>query len=484
MTENELASVVEASPDQINSARSDEMIHCVWSQGTLVAIHDPHEKRSLLILIQDLETGLGLLTDAAKKFDPQLLRDLQVKLLGQEPVLSKAKEHLKRMGIPVALARVEQSDSNECFLSGGSGKIRLRRNSQTSIPTQKVKVLIVDDSKTIRSLLTQILSSDPAIEVVGSAESPLAVEELVEKLQPDVITLDIHMPEMNGVELLKRLLVRFQSRAVMISALSMEDGTFVLDALEAGAVDYIQKPSLNEIEQVAPTICEKIKNAAQATVRVAANDVMPHPRRIMGGSSVDLDYLIAIGSSTGGTEALKQVLTGLPESIPPILIVQHIPAVFSKAFADRMNHLCPFEVKEAQDGDLVAPSRVLIAPGGKQMGVRRMGKDIRIVINDAEPMNRHKPSVDVLFLSIAKLRHPKIAAGILTGMGTDGAHGLLALYQDGAKTLAQDEASSVVYGMPREAFRVGAAQKVVPLGEVADTLMGFCTQERKREAAL
>lgn len=362
-------------------------------------------------------------------------------------------------------------------------RMRVRRNvpgpTPGAVPTsanKKTRVLVVDDSETIRKLLSQVFSSDPQIECVGTIDNPLNVLAAIDRLSPDVITLDIHMPQMDGVTLLKRILETRSLPAVMISALSREEGGAVLDALEAGAVDYIQKPSLSELPTLAPLICEKIKNARAARVhrpRAHTGQALP-----FSSAPFDTNYLIAIGSSTGGTEALKHVLTGLPAEIPPIVIVQHIPPVFSKAFAERMNNLCPFEVKEAENGDLVVPGKVFIAPGGMQMRVKAVGADLKIVVEDTPPVNRHKPSVDVLFDSVEQLKRSKVVAGILTGMGGDGARGLLALRKQGAATFAQDEATSVVYGMPREAARLGAAQKILPLDQVA----GFLAQSARKVA--
>jgi two-component system chemotaxis response regulator CheB len=352
--------------------------------------------------------------------------------------------------------------------------------NSTAFALRKPRVLVVDDSETIQKLLHKIISDDADLEFVGAVGLPSLAEEAIKKFKPDVITMDIHMPEMNGVELLKKLLPKYRIPIVMISSLSREEGTFVLDALEAGAVDYIQKPAMSELAEVAPRICEKIKNAALATVQTVTDRTfgVSHDRVRASSQDVDFGSLIVIGSSTGGTEALKHVLAGFPDKIPPVLIVQHIPPVFSKAFADRMNQLFPFQVREAQDGDLVEPSVVLVAPGGKQMKVKDSGGVLKIVIDDSDPVNRHKPSVDVLFDSVVALKRKRVAAAILTGMGADGAKGLLRLKQSGAHTVAQDEATCVVYGMPKEAAKLGAAEVVAPLPQVASKLIQFCKRAK------
>jgi two-component system chemotaxis response regulator CheB len=346
---------------------------------------------------------------------------------------------------------------------------------------RRVRALIVDDSKTIRTLLTQILSQDPGIEVVGSVEDPLKAEQAIAELKPDVVTLDIHMPGLDGVELLKRYLSKHPVPTVMISSITREEGPQVFNALEAGAVDYIQKPTFAELPTHGPLIAEKVKLAALAKVRCTAVSTRG-PAVFAGG--FDPSALILLGASTGGTEALKDVLTRLPADIPPILIVQHIPAVFSKAFAQRLDTLCAFDVKEAEEGDEVRPGRALVAPGGFQMEVASRGAALRVRITGAPPVNRHKPSVDHLFMSalgVARARPRRaLVAGILTGMGADGAAGLLELRKAGARTVAQDEATSVVYGMPRAAAERGAAERVLPLGEIAGALAELSRAKARR----
>ena len=371
------------------------------------------------------------------------------------------------------------------------GRIRIPIDSKNSIQntkkaTERTRVLVIDDSDTIRKLLQKIIDSDPELECVGTVEHPLKAEEAIQRLKPQVITMDIHMPEMTGVQLVKKIAPKYKIPIIMISSLSMEDGNDVLEALESGAVDYIQKPSMNELPVVAPIIREKIKSVSQAKITfqaISPNLTTQKTASIIPHQMIDVSYLIAIGSSTGGTEALRQILTSLPEVIPPIVIVQHIPAVFSKAFADRMNELCPFTVKEAEEGEIVKTSYVYIAPGGKQMKLKKRGAELYINIDDSAPVNRHKPSVDYLFDSIVELKLSKITAGILTGMGADGAKGLLKLRQQGAQTFAQDEATSVVYGMPREAARNGGADKILPIHKVASELLQLCSLKQNKKTA-
>lgn len=340
--------------------------------------------------------------------------------------------------------------------------------------SKKRKVLIVDDSKTIRDLLARILREDQELEIIGQAADANEAARIVAKNKPDVITLDIHMPIMTGVQWLEKLLPTNPIPVVMISSLQLQEGNEVFRALELGAVDYIQKPTLSELARVGPIIREKVKEASFAKV-------IRHSKTTTASftqAAIDTNYILAMGASTGGTEALKSVLCALPERIPPIVIVQHIPPVFSKTFADRMNELCSFEVKEAEDKDELKKSRVLIAPGGKQMKLQKTTSGYCVRITDDPPVNRHKPSVDYLFNSVATLVGRKAIGVILTGMGNDGAKGLLAMRQNGARTIGQDEDTSVVYGMPRVAFQVGAVEKVSALSDVPRLILSFLENKK------
>lgn len=343
----------------------------------------------------------------------------------------------------------------------------------------KKKVLIVDDSATIRQLLAKVIKQDPQLEVVAEAEKPSQVEALIRQHKPDVITLDIHMPEMDGVTLLKKIFPIYKIPVVMISSIRREEGPQVLQALESGAVDYIQKPSLEDLRTLGPEICERIRTASEA--RVVVSSIARRKAASRGPHGTE--SIVLMGASTGGTEALRVVLESLPNQIPPTLIVQHIPPVFSTAFAARLNQLCSFEVREAQDGDVVKPNLVLIAPGGKQMALVSKDSQLVVRITDDAPVNRHKPSVDYLFKSAADLKLPNVVGVILTGMGGDGARMLKRLRDQGARTIGQDEATSVVYGMPREAAKMGGVEFVKPLGEVAETILKLVSESSKKKKA-
>jgi two-component system chemotaxis response regulator CheB len=383
------------------------------------------------------------------------------------------------------IKQIEKNTTTEvCFLPL-INKVRVsiapvHQSFTPRIVDKKFKVLIVDDSKTIRTILSKIFSSDPMFEICAMAERPSEVEALILKHRPDVITLDIHMPEMDGVTLLKTVITpKYHIPTVMISSISMSEGPMVLDALENGAVDYIQKPEMSEIGKVTPFILEKVRTAAMANTN--KKSLRDSPKSIQTNEKCNMDSLIVLGSSTGGTEAIRDILTALPNQIPPMLIVQHIPAVFSLAFAKRMNDLCPFEVKEAQDGDLVQINRVLIAPGGSQMKMVHKAGKTYVEINDDEPVNRFKPSVDYLFLSVAKSLYTHTVAVILTGMGKDGAKGMLELRNHGVRTIAQNEETSVVFGMPKEAINIGAAEFVEPLLSIAERITLLTNQKKSRK---
>ncbi|RYZ58293.1 MAG: chemotaxis-specific protein-glutamate methyltransferase CheB [Proteobacteria bacterium] len=352
---------------------------------------------------------------------------------------------LSRSTLPVAAVSHETArPSNEPVARSGSAKKR---------------VLIVDDSKTIQEFLKKVFAEDPEIEVVGVANHPGEAETILASTKVDVMTLDIQMPVMDGVSFLEKLMPVRPMPVVMLTSMSPEDGNHVLKALDLGAVDYIQKPKLSDMAILGPTICEKVKAAANAHIQKKSKTHVATQKPKAAGTGVRGQHIVAIGASTGGTVALADVLTALPAEIPPIVIVQHIPPVFSKAFADRLNVLCPFEVKEAEDGDELLSGRVLIAPGGKQMEVVSSGGRMIVRLNDSEPVNRHKPSVDYLFDSVARLTKGKSLGIILTGMGADGARGMLAMKQAGCHTVAQDEKSCVVYGMPKEAVKLGGVDQ-------------------------
>jgi two-component system chemotaxis response regulator CheB len=392
--------------------------------------------------------------------------DSSCKNLGQENA-SVARKVLNQYKIKIVGEDIGGKSSRKIYFYTGTGRLRVSKVSPTNaFDNGKKKVLIIDDSKPIRDILTKILTSEK-LEIVGSASNTVEALPLIKNLRPDVITLDIHMPGKDGVTFLQEYLPHYPIPTVMISSIAMGESDQVLRALESGAVDYIEKPGLDEIKTKKEIIQEKILTAS--TIRI-----QPHNRSITRNTSglfKRSDKVMAIGASTGGTEALKKVLLNLPPNIPPILIVQHIPAVFSTAFAKSLNQTCPFEVKEATNGDLVIPGRVLLAPGGKHMEVYRDKNVLKVFVKEGEPVNRHCPSVDVLFDSAARVLGSDALGIILTGMGNDGANGLLKMKKAGAITIAQDEASSVVFGMPKAAINIGAVDKIESLDSIPELVV-------------
>ena len=349
--------------------------------------------------------------------------------------------------------------------------------SETIQPIQKsIKVLIVDDSTTICTLLRKIMELSPQLEVVDTINDPLEAEAAIKKHSPDIITLDIHMPNMNGVELLKKIRANFQIPCIMISSISMQEGPLVLEALESGAVDYIQKPDMSNFATIASEINTKIIGASKSKYQ---NKKIQTKTSEISTQDIHLEQsLIVIGASTGGTKALKQLLDNLPSEVPPILIVQHIPAEFSRAFAERLNDTAKFLVKEATDGEEIKPNQVLIAPGGKQMKFIKKNDKMYVEVNNDAPVNRFKPSVDYLFDSVSNSDISlNIVAAIFTGMGRDGADGMKRLkFAKNAHTIAQNEESSVVFGMPKEAIKLGCVDHIVGLSDAAETIMDNCRE--------
>jgi two-component system chemotaxis response regulator CheB len=337
---------------------------------------------------------------------------------------------------------------------------------------RKIRVLIVDDSAIVRKMLAEALASEPDMQVVGTAPDPFVARDKIVSLRPDVITLDIEMPRMDGLTFLKKIMKFHPLPVIIISSLAQSSSQTALEALQCGAVEVLAKPggpySVGELKHDLP---HKVRAAAQARIgKPKAQLPATAPPPALAFSSASESTVIAIGASTGGTEALREVLTGLPANMPGILVVQHIPSVFSLAFANRLDNLCRLHVKEAADGDRLTAGLVLIAPGNFHMTLRKTGGQYSVSVQDGPRVCYQRPSVDVLFDSVAQAAKGDAIGAILTGMGSDGAQGLLKMKRAGARTLAQDEASCVVFGMPREAIRMGAVDRIAPLGRVAAEL--------------
>ena len=366
-----------------------------------------------------------------------------------------------------------------------------------------IKVLVVDDSAVVRRLVTQALNADPGITVVGTASDPFVAKDRILELNPDVLTLDVEMPRMDGLTFLGILMRERPMPVVMMSSLTQQGSQHAMDALRLGAIEVLAKPGgAFSFGDLGPQLIHAVKAAARARLRrpspataaapaapklgVAASMAAPAVRttspfappraHLATAYRGDPRRLIVLGASTGGTEALREVLVGLPAGLPPIAIVQHIPAHFSKAFADRLNTLCAFPVREAVHGELLPPGIALVAPGGFHLMIRWTGTGYRAELNDGPQVWHQRPAVDILFKSVPQAHCPHVIGGVLTGMGKDGAEGLLRLRKAGATTFAQDEASSVVYGMPKEAWEQGGAATQLPLDAMAAHITRLSSQ--------
>lgn len=352
-------------------------------------------------------------------------------------------------------------------------------------PTKKIKVLIVDDSISIRNVMESYISSDPQIEVVGKAADPYEAAQIIKQQIPDVITLDIEMPKMDGLTFLKKIMSQHPIPVIIVSSLSHKGAETSIKAMEFGAVEILQKPIKygETTQETISFLVNKIKTAYNARLKARS------PRKMIIQPKLSADAilkksrtqaqnfsskkLIAIGASTGGTEALLDLLKPLDSQCTGIVVVQHMPAFFTGAFANRLNQTCSIFVKEAEDGDVVKQGQVLIAPGDKHLSVRKINSNFQVKLIDGPPVNRHRPSVDVLFRSVANMVGRQSLGILLTGMGDDGAHGLLELKETGAQTIAQDEKSCVVYGMPKEAVKLGAVKYQLNIKAISQYIKQF-----------
>ncbi len=344
----------------------------------------------------------------------------------------------------------------------------------------EIKVLVVDDSAVVRQVMSDILGREPGIRVIGAAPDPIFALERMRREWPDVITLDVEMPRMDGVTFLKKVMAERPTPVVICSSLAQAGAETTMQALAAGAVSIIAKPTLglkDFLRESSNDVVAAVRAAAVSKVRNLA--ARPAPRAAAGPAEAaagahamakTTDSIVAIGTSTGGTQALEVLLTALPVTVPGIVIVQHMPEKFTASFAERLDGLCEIDVFEAKDGQRVVPGRALIAPGGKHMMLRRSGAQYHVEVVDGPVVNRHRPSVDVLFRSVAKYAGRNALGVIMTGMGDDGARGLMEMHDAGARTIAQDEGTCVVFGMPKEAIKLGAVDSVLPLQGIAGAI--------------
>ena len=341
---------------------------------------------------------------------------------------------------------------------------------------KEVKVLVVDDSAVVRKVFTQELSKESGIRVVGTAPDPYIARDKIVRLKPDVVTLDIEMPRMDGLTFLKKLMQYYPLPVIVVSSLTEKGGKLAMEALSLGALEVMCKPAGSySVGEMTTQLADKIRAVARIKVgkKESSGQGSSRPRKVLASSSLSktTNKIIAVGASTGGTEAIKEVLVQMPPAVPGMVLVQHMPAKFTASFAQRLNDLCEINVKEAEDGEHVVPGKALIAPGNYHMLLRRSGARYYVRITDGPMVHHQRPAVDVLFKSVAKYAGPNAIGIILTGMGSDGAEGLLMMKEAGAKTIAQDEKSCIVFGMPKEAIKMKAAEKVVPLQMIAPTAL-------------
>ncbi|QLK62421.1 chemotaxis-specific protein-glutamate methyltransferase CheB [Enterobacteriaceae bacterium Kacie_13] len=346
---------------------------------------------------------------------------------------------------------------------------------------KKIRVLCVDDSALIRNIMSEIVNHQSDMEMVATAPDPIIARDLIKQFNPDVLTLDVEMPRMDGLDFLERLMRLRPMPVIMVSSLTSRGSEITLSALELGAVDFVTKPEMglkDGMMQYAEIIAEKIRMASK--VQVSRRERHPEALKVINSPLVGSEKIIAIGSSTGGTEALRQVLLPMPLTSPGIVIAQHMPPGFTRSFAERLDNLCQISVKEGEDGDRVLPGHAYIAPGDLHMELVRSGANYHIKLNQSPPVNRHRPAVDVLFKSVAKSAGKNAVGAILTGMGSDGAQGLLEMRKSGAHTLAQSEKSCVVFGMPREAIALEAVCEVVDLHEMTQRILNGVVGQARR----
>lgn len=342
-----------------------------------------------------------------------------------------------------------------------------------------IKVLVVDDSAVVRQICQQVLSSDPDIRVVGTAPNPYVARDLIMAHEPDVLTLDVEMPRMDGITFLRRVMRYHPIPTVVLSSLTPEGGELALEAMEAGAVEVLCKPGASyTLGDMAGELVRAVKTAASARVERRTGPVSPAQEGTLRPLTRTTDQVVAIGASTGGTVAIERILRAMPPNAPPTVIVQHMPVNFTAHFAQRLDRLCAIRVREARHEDWLAPGLALIAPGGKHMVLRRSGARYLVHVKDGPLVNGHRPSVELLFRSVAQTAGRNAVGVILTGMGGDGARGLLEMRQAGAATIAQDEATSVVFGMPKVAIECGAVEQVLPLNRIAEEVLR--TVERRQ----
>ncbi len=423
----------------------------------------------MVFIWRNASSAEGVLIESAADVPPSWQREIQYpwKIFGNFDLV---KSLFPGFRFPVGTKVVGLRD-------GALIRAEFTRRSVSFSGVREKRVLIVEDSPTIRKLLRHTITGFDGWSICAEVERAEDIPAALEEHYPDLLTLDLNLPGLNGVEAMKRFLAPKQFPTILVTSQPKADGGLVMDALDAGAIDYLQKPESGKLGELKNDLLIKLEAGLRSKwhLKKPSGPV----RRVATAGNFDPDkFLIVIGSSTGGTQALQEIFTRLPEKIPPILVTQHIPAGFSRSLAMRLNELCPFEVKEAEDHDEVRAGRILIAPGDHHLSLTAGGKNVRIV--SSEPINRFRPSVEFMFRSVTKVSGRTVIAVMLTGMGKDGAEAMLGLRTAGAITVAQDEASSIVFGMPKEAIRIGAAAHVKGLGEMPEFLMSLLTQMNRK----
>lgn len=446
-----------------------EFIKYILNEDIFIIVHQKSSLKSLVfkLTLNALKGKNNLVSLIESKLGDNI-KNFEIKCLCPSVYKSEVDSYFLKLGINYIQKLYENSITAFAF---ANGTVRVEKRAlvdslKTSLKKDNIKVFIVDDSKTMRNVVKRMVSDMKGIEVVGECGDPTQAVDQILSFDPDVITLDITMPVMNGVQVLSTLLRKKFIPTIILTALNKEDSSEVIEALELGAIDYMQKPDFSKIAEHKSVFEEKLRMAALYEKK----SIVCNGTKIEQGLESE-DICIAIGSSTGGTEALRVLLGMLPNQIPPIVIVQHIPEYFSKALAERLDLHFSFSVREAVDGELLKANTVLIAPGGKQMRVVKQGRNAKISITAEGPVSGHRPSADVLFESVSKSFKEMALGAILTGMGKDGSKGLLSVKKAGGYTIGQDKESCVVYGMPKAAFEIGAVCKQLPLSEIGEELI-------------
>ncbi len=475
-----------------------EVVKISCNRSAIITLFHPRKGRGAIlvapeeILIQDsllLEQKLNKLVELMRAQGDSL----KGKIAGSSPIVKKITEFLMEKKVTVVFARELIIDELEAYFFTDSGKLRLpkeltqTKNSEevTENQNSKKQIMIVEGSKVFGQLLRGVIEEDGTMVVCSETGKPHELNPIINESKPDVIVLDLDLTEDNGIEVLKRIVSRHGISTIVFGLSNKDEGKRAIEAMEYGALEYIQKPRFAEISLLAPLIREKIKMASFIPPKKRRTMVSSEPQRpkslslVMRPTLFDQKSIIAIGASTGGTAAIKNLISTFPENIPAVLITQHIPPVFSKAFAERLNEVCRFTVKEAQNGDIVLPGYVYIAPGDLQMEICQENGELKIKTYDSGTSQLHKPSVDVLFESMAKVVGKNGVGVLLTGMGRDGAQGLLQMRNSGAKTLAQDKDSSAVFGMPKAAIDLGAVEKIVSLDDMPAAILSQVALNKK-----